>query len=676
MPQPSRYHHNRNTAGKRGDEVTSHRIRATAALAIALLVSAIVQLLLIHMPTLNIFGVSVFVQFFDTLLQTFLYGLPMGIAAVGATEYLRLRRANVQIAIATALTFVAAHLATRNEPMSSFAFTGGNLTLIGIVASGVAAAATYWAIAGRYAGWRGAETESEYERAAKALLRASEYHAKPQRCDRCLAGWAAASATIFALFSWLVIDVSGLRAGLLSASEDEAGSALKMSGYAWASFKVDDSRGAINGNAPDELEKRMAHDTVREALNAVVGFPGVLSHIDDQALAQNATSAIDQKLAEAMSRERQANQAIEEARHAAEIARAAQVDANRMKNEQAVAVEAERMQMLDQQQSERIAQQVEAQRGAAETLAKNFLSEPDVPALQADALAAVEAEAPSAEKVGASVPEPVLRPGECTTQDVAIVESSHIIFEPQTFDIAPAFQRDLDRMAASVNSCASQPILVTGYSDNNADRLFNPALGLQRADAVRDALIVRGVSATRIATKATPIGFSADADGSVAERHIFRRTDFKFLEAMELSRDATQNSDERASNCETDLSDIMAKSIIHFPIASARVSDESLGLISKLAGAIQNCGSVIVTVEGHTDKIGSPERNQQLSIARANAVREALVAIGADPTRLASRGFASTRPFANDETAEAYALNRRIEFRVSGKFVTTSVGSP
>ena len=160
------------------------------------------------------------------------------------------------------------------------------------------------------------------------------------------------------------------------------------------------------------------------------------------------------------------------------------------------------------------------------------------------------------------------------------------------------------------------------------------------------------------------------------ERDDFRKADFKFLEGIELSRDATQRPDERASNCETDLAGIMSQSIIHFPIASARISEESLGLISKLAGAVQTCGSVIVTVEGHTDKIGTPERNQQLSIARANAVREALVAVGADPTRLASRGFASTRPFATEETAEAFALNRRIEFKVSGKFTSTNAGGP
>jgi outer membrane protein OmpA-like peptidoglycan-associated protein len=654
--------------------VTSHRIRVLAALPVALLVAALFQLVLIHIATLNIFGGSVFSLFWQTVLQTFGYGLPLGIAAVLATEFLRLRRPDIQIAIGTVLTFIAAHIATRNEPLTSYVFTGGALTPLGLLASGVAASATYWTIAGRRAGWRGDEIESEYERATAAFLRASE-QTKIERCLPCLRIWAAASATAFGLFAWLMIDVSGLRYGLLSSFEREGQSALTTSGYAWATFKISDGRGTIEGNAPDELEKRTAYDTAREALNAVTGFPGVLSRIDDKAVAQIPMAAVNQKLADAKFREQQANQAIEEARRVAEAARAAEADAKRMAVENAIASDAERKQWVVQQQ-ENASEQAEVQRYAAEALAKTFDVAPGNAVQHEEVVAAVNVEAPSADQVGARSPKPSSNSETCTDQDVAMVESSHILFEPQTFKIATRFQRELDRVATSVQSCAPRSLLITGYSDANSDRLFNPALGLQRAGAVRDGLVARGISPTHIATKSTPVGFFGETGSSAAEREMFRKTDFEFIEGSELSRDATQRPDERASNCETDLAGIMSQSIIHFSVASARVSEESFGLITKLAGAIQNCGSIIVTVEGHTDKIGTPERNQQLSIARANAVREALVAAGANPTRLASRGFASTRPFATEETAEAFALNRRIEFKVSGKFTSTNSGGP
>ncbi len=165
-------------------------------------------------------------------------------------------------------------------------------------------------------------------------------------------------------------------------------------------------------------------------------------------------------------------------------------------------------------------------------------------------------------------------------------------------------------------------------------------------------------------------------DTNNADRSFNRRAEFKFLEVAEISRDATLEPDERATTCESDLSGIMTQSTIYFPTASARVSAESMGLIKKLATAIETCGSVVVTVEGHTDKIGGPGYNQGLSEARANTVREELVAAGANPTRVASRGFSSNRPHDPADTAEAFALNRRIEFKVSGKFTTTSTGGP
>ncbi len=218
---------------------------------------------------------------------------------------------------------------------------------------------------------------------------------------------------------------------------------------------------------------------------------------------------------------------------------------------------------------------------------------------------------------------------------------------------------------------------MTGYASADGDSLFNRALGLQRAEAVRDGLVARGVAATLVLAAAGGVSQVADAtEAGHVQRALNRRTEFRLLEAAEVSRDATLGPDERATTCEGELVEIMAHSIVHFPTASSRVSEESLGLIRKLAGAIEKCGSVIVTVEGHTDKIGGLVYNQSLSEARANAVREALAVAGANPTRLAARGFASSRPYDAGETAEAYALNRRIEFRVSGKFTSTTTGGP
>ena len=656
-------------------------MRASVALLSALVVAALLQLLLIHVPTLYIYGGTVVELSVNALVQSFVYGLPLGVAAILATEFLRLRKLIAQIAIGIGVTFLAAHFATNSEPLTSHVFTGGALTFVGLMTSGIAASATYWAMAGQRAGWRGDAAESETERATQAFHKASERHAKIKHCRPCLTMWAGSSAVAFASFAWLMIDVFGLYGGILSSTERQGQSALTTSGHLWATFKISDSLGAVEGNAPDELEKRLASDIAREALNAVTGFPGVLSRIDDKAVAQAPMVDLNQKLADAKRREQQAAQAIEEARRAAEAARVAELDAMRRVEEQATTTITNQTQKTELEQSDNSPESAELNNQTPDTRAPDTSindSEVRVPNTPQDdeAVVAVGAVAPSAEQVGAIAPDPSNTSDACTNQDVAMVESSQIKFDPQTFVIATTFQRDLDRIAASVRSCPKRAVLVNGHSDGNADTLFNPALALQRAEAVSNGLVARGVGADQISIKATPVDFLTNTDISTEGRENFRRADFRFVEGVELSRDATQQPDERASNCETDLAEIMSQSIILFPIASARVSEESLGLIAKLAEAIQKCGSVIVTIEGHTDKIGSPERNKQLSRARADAVREALVAIGADPTRLASLGFAASRPFAIEDTAQAYALNRRIEFRVSGKFTATNAVDP
>lgn len=72
----------------------------------------------------------------------------------------------------------------------------------------------------------------------------------------------------------------------------------------------------------------------------------------------------------------------------------------------------------------------------------------------------------------------------------------------------------------------------------------------------------------------------------------------------------------------------------------------------------------IVTVEGHTDAVGSDAYNLELSRVRARAVRDYLVQRhGIDAARLKTAAYGEERPIeASDPNA---ALNRRVQFRGS-----------
>jgi OOP family OmpA-OmpF porin len=72
----------------------------------------------------------------------------------------------------------------------------------------------------------------------------------------------------------------------------------------------------------------------------------------------------------------------------------------------------------------------------------------------------------------------------------------------------------------------------------------------------------------------------------------------------------------------------------------------------------------VMTITGHTDSAGDDVYNLELSLARASAVRDALVELGVEAERLRTVGAGSTSPVASNDTENGRQLNRRIEFRV------------
>lgn len=87
--------------------------------------------------------------------------------------------------------------------------------------------------------------------------------------------------------------------------------------------------------------------------------------------------------------------------------------------------------------------------------------------------------------------------------------------------------------------------------------------------------------------------------------------------------------------------------------------------LSEVAAALAagNKDSKIV-VEGHTDSVGSSELNRELSLQRAMAVRDELIANGVSPTRLDVQGYGATRPVADNSSQAGRANNRRVEIVV------------
>lgn len=99
-----------------------------------------------------------------------------------------------------------------------------------------------------------------------------------------------------------------------------------------------------------------------------------------------------------------------------------------------------------------------------------------------------------------------------------------------------------------------------------------------------------------------------------------------------------------------------------FEFGSAELTPELRALLDTGAGILLRNPSILMTIEGHTDSVGSDAFNLALSNARAQAGVDYLTALGVQPARLFSVGYGETRPVADNGTSAGRAENRRLEF--------------
>lgn len=129
-------------------------------------------------------------------------------------------------------------------------------------------------------------------------------------------------------------------------------------------------------------------------------------------------------------------------------------------------------------------------------------------------------------------------------------------------------------------------------------------------------------------------------------------------------RKAKQSEVVKPDVCQALLNSLQSDNTIHFDFAKYEIRQESFGLLDRLVFTANRCPDSNISIEGHTDHIGSHRYNQGLSENRALATVKYLVENGIAQSRIRSSGFGETRLLVDDGTAEGDAKNRRIEFRV------------
>ncbi|MEZ5500976.1 MAG: OmpA family protein [Steroidobacteraceae bacterium] len=110
------------------------------------------------------------------------------------------------------------------------------------------------------------------------------------------------------------------------------------------------------------------------------------------------------------------------------------------------------------------------------------------------------------------------------------------------------------------------------------------------------------------------------------------------------------------------LSDFLQRQSVEFNSGSTTLTARGRQTLDEVARIIAAAPGTRFDVVGHTDNVGDPRENRILSLGRARAAVDYLVAVGLGRDRFVVKGYGDEKPIASNDTDEGRQTNRRIEF--------------
>lgn len=188
------------------------------------------------------------------------------------------------------------------------------------------------------------------------------------------------------------------------------------------------------------------------------------------------------------------------------------------------------------------------------------------------------------------------------------------------------------------------PFYLLGFSHN----FTNPAYTY--------ATVVSGPSQFHVGVLSATVA-SNNPNESVRERTV------TLVEILEVTDFEPTLEFVDAAAMQSEISDVGRVALygIQFDHDKATLRPESDATLAEITKVLAGDPALTLYVVGHTDDVGALAYNQDLSLARARAVVEALVAQGVDGARLTPLGVGPAAPVGRNDTDAGRALNRRVE---------------
>lgn len=110
------------------------------------------------------------------------------------------------------------------------------------------------------------------------------------------------------------------------------------------------------------------------------------------------------------------------------------------------------------------------------------------------------------------------------------------------------------------------------------------------------------------------------------------------------------------------LDSINSSEVVYFDYGSYQLKEEAFPLLDKAAGMMKSEEGLKLFITGYTDDRGSEGFNLELSLHRANAVRDYLIAKGVNSGNIIVSAMGKNEPVNSNSNDEERALNRRVIF--------------
>lgn len=191
------------------------------------------------------------------------------------------------------------------------------------------------------------------------------------------------------------------------------------------------------------------------------------------------------------------------------------------------------------------------------------------------------------------------------------------------------------------------------------------------------------IDQTKIDPKVLEAEAEAEAARLKAEEEAKAEAEAARLKAEEEARIAAEKAEEERRKAEEEariaaaraeaeeakksIAKVLTIENIEFDVAKGTLTPKGHQTVNKLAEILKQYPHIRVEIAGHTDSDGDAAFNLNLSQARVDSVKKALVEQGIDPSRLDAKGYGESKPLVPNTSAENKQKNRRVEFNIIGE---------